>query len=191
MSAKAAGDITTPRPSAPPGSDARARSTLANLGERTPTSALWGRRGFLLLLTLVVVADLFGLLGVHTAARTASGGGYQLTLYYPAVGRAGLDVRWHAEVRRPGGFGKQLELAVTADYYDIFESQGLWPQPSSMTRDGRLVYLTFDPPKGDTFMLDFDTYVQPASQVGRTARIAVYENGDERVGLDFTTRLLP
>jgi hypothetical protein len=138
-----------------------------------------------------VLADLAGLLGVHTATRSASGGGYRLDLQYPAVGRPGLDVRWHAEVRHPGGFGKELVLAVTADYFDIFETQGFWPAPDSMSRDGRNVYLTFDQPKGDVFMFDFDTYVQPASQVGRSARIAVYENGVEQVGLDFTTRLVP
>ncbi|HEY3534617.1 MAG TPA: hypothetical protein VGK60_03550 [Pedococcus sp.] len=166
-------------------------STIANLQDGLSTRAAWGRRAVLLLVLLVVVAALVGLLGVRTATRTASGGGYQLRVDYPAIARPGMDVRWHVEVDHPGGFGKGVELAVSGKYFDIFESQGMWPQADTMTRDGRYVYLTFAPPRGDTFMLDFDTYVQPASAAGSSARLAVVDAAREQVGVDFSTRLVP
>jgi hypothetical protein len=161
------------------------------LDEGSHRTALWARRAVLSVLALVVVADLLGLLGVHTSTATASRGGYSMSLRYPGVARAGLDIGWQVTVNHPGGFGKELTLGVTGDYFDIFETQGFHPEPSAETRDGHTLYLTFDAPPGDTFVVYYDAYIQPASQQGKSARVAVIDHGRPAVWIDYRTRLVP
>lgn len=168
-------------------------STIEGL-ERQPAgrAAAWWRRAMLLAMVAAIAAGLLGLLGVHTSTRSATAGGYHLSLQYPATARAGLDTSWQVRVEHPGGFGKTLTLAVTGAYFRMFETQGFEPDPSKSTRDGKTLYLTFDPPPdSDTFVVDFDGYIQPASQQGGTARLAVIEKDRPVVWLDYRTRLLP
>jgi len=154
--------------------------------------AMWLRRLALGLLALVVGAGATGLLGVRTAEVSATRGGYDLDLKYPAIARAGLDVVWSLTVHHPGGFGSQLTVRISRDYGDILETQGYSPEPSSETQDGRYAYLGFDSPPGDTFTLDLDAYVQPSSQIGRAAEVAVLDRGGEPVvSVRFHTRLVP
>ncbi len=166
-------------------------STLVSLRDAETRSATWTRRGWMLLLAALVALGATGFLGVRTGTVTDSAGGYDLTLQYPEVARAGLDVRWQVTVRHPGGFGKTVDLVVTGDYFDIFETQGMWPQPSAETRSARYVHWTFDPPAGDTLVVDFDAYIQPASQVGRDGTVAVVVDGRPVASVDFDTRLMP
>jgi hypothetical protein len=178
--------------SPPPTDIPTARSrTGAEIDEGTHPVALWMRRAMLAGMALAVAADLFSLLGVHTSSVSSQRDGYTLTLHYPSVARAGLDTPWQATVTHPGGFGKQVTLAVTGDYFNIFETQGFHPNPSDETRDGTTLYLTFSAPPGDTFVVDFDAYIQPASQQGRSATLAVIDAGAPVVSVDFRTRLLP
>jgi hypothetical protein len=161
------------------------------LAEGSHPVAMWARRATLTAMALVVAADLLSLLGVHTSSVSAADNGYAVTLHYPSVARAGLDTPWQATVTHPGGFGKELTLAVTGSYFNIFETQGFHPNPSAETRDGQTLYLTFTAPPGDTFVVDFDAYIQPASQQGRTATLTVIDGGVRRVSVDFHTRLMP
>jgi hypothetical protein len=170
-------------------------STLHDAGgvelvEGSHPIALWVRRAMLAVMTLVVAADVLSLLGVRTSSVSAERNGYSVTLHYPALARAGLDTPWQVTVHHPGGFGKQLTLAVTGSYFNIFETQGFHPDPSDETRDGTTLYLTFTAPRGDTFVVDFDTYIQPASQQGRSATLTVIDGGPQ-VSVDLHTRLLP
>jgi len=152
---------------------------------------MWARRAMLTALAVVVVLALTGLLGVHTSTAVAERAGYAMSLRYPAVARAGLDVQWQVTVTHPGGFGKDVTLAVTGDYFDIFETQGFHPEPSDETRDGHTLYLTFTAPPGDTLVVYYDAYIQPASQQGKSARVAVLDHGVPAVWIDYRTRLLP
>jgi hypothetical protein len=153
--------------------------------------ALWVRRDMLTAMALVVAADLLSLLGVHTSSVSAEHDGYAVTVHYPSVARAGLDTPWQVTVSHPGGFGKQVILAVTGSYFNIFETQGFHPNPSDETRDGTTLYLTFTAPPGDTFVVDFDAYIQPASQQGRSATLTVIDGGSAKVSVDYRTRLMP
>lgn len=155
------------------------------------TVAIWSRRGFLVLLLAVVLAGTAGLLGVRTATSTADDGGWQVALQHATVARAGLDVPWQATVTHEGGFGKELTLAVTGDYFDIYETQGFRPEPSDTTRDADTLFLTFTAPPGDTFVLVYDAYIQPSSQLGRDGTLSVMDGGARVATVDFTTRLLP
>jgi hypothetical protein len=153
--------------------------------------AAWGRRGFLVLVLLFVIAGLSGFLGMRTATGSVDRGGYHLSLTYPRIARAGLDVPWQVTVTHPGGFDGPIVLEATGSYFDIFESQGITPQPSKETQDGSWWRMTFDKPPGDTLVVSFDIYVQPASQIGRSGTVRVLDHGSPAASIDFRTSLLP
>ncbi|HRD62188.1 MAG TPA: hypothetical protein PLZ93_03130 [Nocardioides sp.] len=171
-------------------------TTLEGLESRSQDVAgLWGRRAFVTVICLVVVAALAGFLGVRSATVDAREDGWSVSLEYPSVARAGLDVTFRATVRHEGGFGDSpgtVTLALTGDYLNIYEEQGFHPDPSASRRDEHTLYLTFDAPtQGDTFVVSYDAYVQPSSQQGRAGTLAVLTDGREVAVVPFRTRLLP
>lgn len=154
--------------------------------------AVWGRRVVRGGLALLVLAGLTGFLGVHTTTAHAAGDGYGLSLRYATIARAGLDVPWEVTVTHDGGFGDTITLAVTGDYFDIYETQGFTPDASKAVRNGSTLYLTFDAPGDDTFVVSYDAYIQPSSQQGRSGTLGVVDpDGRTVTQLDFRTRLLP
>ena len=169
------------------------RSTLDGVStDRKERRAAWSRRGFLSLLLVFVLLALFGFLGMRQETASASGGGYQVQLRYASIARAGQDVPWELTITRAGGFEGPITIETTSSYFDIFESQGITPQPSKETAGAVWDRMTFDPPDGDTLVVGLDIYVQPASQQGRsgTARV-LGADGTPAVSVDFRTRLLP
>ncbi|WP_432560936.1 hypothetical protein [Kineococcus sp. SYSU DK003] len=167
--------------------------TVSDLGTRSRGPVVQAlRRAGVVVLLLVVVAGGAGLLGVRTSEATAAGGGYELTVTYPRTARAGLDAEWGVDLTAPPeGFGDQVVLAVTSDYFDFWEEQGFSPEPSAQTSDATWDYLTFDPPPGREFSLSFDAYVQPSSQRGGDGEVAVLVGDQRAVSVSFSTWLAP
>jgi hypothetical protein len=156
-----------------------------------PRSRTW-HRVLVGVLVLIVAAGATGLLGVRSTTGTGEGGGYQIEIEYAAVARAGLDVPWQVHVRRPGGFDGPVTLALTADYFDIYEEQGLDPEPASQSSDGEYLYWTFDPPPaGEEFVVDFDAYIQPSSQLGASGDVSVLLGTERVASTPFHTWLVP
>ena len=149
------------------------------------------RRVAMAALTGSVALGLVGFFGVRTSTVSASRGGYELTVEYPRVARAGLDASWRVTVRHEGGFDGPITIATSADYFDIFEHQAFYPGPSEETADADRLVLTFAEPAGDTFSLTFDAYVQPASQRGRTATTALVAGDRDVVSVRYRTWLAP
>ena len=151
-------------------------STLTGFeSRRQERVAAWGRRAVLAVLAVVVLAGLSGVLGVRTTTGSDTGGGFALSVDHASVARAGLDVPWQVTVVSAGGFEKTVTLAVTGDYFDMYETQGFTPEPSASVRDGETLYLTFDAPEGDTFTVDYDAYIQPSSQRGESGTVSVVD----------------
>lgn len=150
-------------------------STLDGVAEsETTRRARWVMRVFVALLTLVVAASLAQFLGVYTGTVTSAGGGYRMRLLYPEIARPGLDVTWKLTVTEVGGLRGPITIAISGDYFDNFETQAFYPTPSTMRRNGQYVYMTFPrPPGGRAFVLTYDTYVQPYTDQGRSAVVAV------------------
>jgi hypothetical protein len=152
----------------------------------------WLRRAFIAVLAVLVVIDLTGLLGVHTSSKETDFGGYQVRLDYPRFARAGQDVLWRVTLRHEGGFGKDpIVLAVSADYFDIFETQGFYPDPDTQSATTRYVYYSYQPPPGDTMTVTFDAYIQPGSQIGRSATLAVTVGSTTVSRIGYHTWLAP
>jgi hypothetical protein len=151
----------------------------------------WGRRLGIAVLLVVVAVGAIGGFGVRSRTVRAEQSGYTLQVTYPQTARAGLDVPWRARVHRAGGFSSDLTLAISTDYFRMFETQGFYPDADSVTNDGRFVYLTFTKPTGDDFVLDYDAYIQPGSQLGKSATVEVMVGGVVMVRATLRTWLLP
>lgn len=164
-------------------------------GDVEPASAdrrgLWARRVLTTALAIAVVLGLLGLLGVRTSTERASEGPWQVELTHASVARAGLDVPFELTLRHEGGFDGPVTIAVTGDYFDDYETQGFTPEPSASTRGAELLQLEFDPPPGDTLVVDYDAYIQPASQRGGSGRLGVVDGGRVVAEVHFDLRLLP
>ena len=114
---------------------------VLSAGEGPPPA--WGRRLATAVLLVVVVLGAMGVFGVHSRTVTTTSHGYTLSVTYPQTARAGLDVPWRARVHHSGGFPNQIILAVSTDYFRMFETQGFYPDADSadQRRDLRLLYL--------------------------------------------------
>jgi hypothetical protein len=153
--------------------------------------ARWGRRAGLVILLVIVVLGAVGVFGVHSRTISARSGGYALTVTYPQVARAGLDVPFRVRVHHPGGFSNSLTIAISSDYFRMFETQGFYPTADSMTNTGRLVTFTFTKPPSETFELEYDAYIQPAAQLGKSATIEVLVHGVAVASTTLHTWLVP
>jgi hypothetical protein len=152
----------------------------------------WARGGVVALLAVVVAAGVTGWLGVRSATATDSGSGYRLSVEYPLVARAGLDVPWRITVESAAGFDGQVTVAVTSDWFELFESQGFSPAPASESSDATMTYLVLEPPPaGEILTLDFDAYVQPAAQTGAEAQVELHVDGQRVAAVDYRTWVLP
>jgi hypothetical protein len=151
------------------------------------------RRVMLALLVVFVLLGAAGVFGTRTAERTASGGGFEVSVTYPAVSRPGHAVRYEVEVRRAGGFGGQpLRMRLSSDYFDLFDENGFSPDPEASTSDGEYDYVEFLPPLGEVFGISVDTRVEPAVQRGRSGEVSVLDGtGEPVVTVEYRTRIWP
>lgn len=152
-----------------------------------------GRRVGLFLLVLFVLLGALGTFGTRTSEARASGGGFDVTVTYPAVSRPGHAVRYEVEVRRAGGFeGEPLRLRLAADYFDLFDENGFSPDADAATADADYDYYEFLPPRGEVFRISVDTRVEPAVQRGRRGDVSVLDgSGVPVVTASYRTRIWP
>lgn len=158
---------------------------------------VWHRRIGVGALALIVAAAATGMLGVHSRQTSVSADGYTLTVTYAGIARPGLDVPLRIELRAPepfedGPLSEEIVLSINGSYFDFFETQGFHPEPSATSGDGETLYLTFDPPPdGSTFAVDYDAYIQPASQRGGDAVISLVVDDEPVVSANISTFLFP
>lgn len=177
--------------------------SLASLGVSTAPSPAdmgtlrrgrWGRRAFFVAITGFLALGALGRYGVRTAEVTSAGGGYELSLRYAEVSRSGLATPWSLEIRRPGGFDAgTVTVATTSSYFDIFDENGVDPEPSESTSDGQRTIWTFTtPPGGDTLSVSFDARIEPAVQwQGADATTSVVGDGTDVASVSYRTFVMP
>jgi hypothetical protein len=149
------------------------------------------RRVAVAAMAVVVVLGAVGLFGVRSATVQSGGDGYRLEVIYARLARAGMDVPWQVTVTHPGGFRGPVTLATTSSYFDMFETQGFRPAPDSETTGLRYYYQTFSPPPGNTLRVVFDAYIQPASQIGKSATTVLIIDGRAVARVSYRTWLSP
>jgi hypothetical protein len=149
------------------------------------------RRVAIAALAVFVLAGLVGVFGYRTGSLTASGGGYELRLSYPLVGRPGVPVQWILHVHRDGGLPSKLTIGTSIGYFDLLEMNSIEPEPSGMTSVSGRVLWTFDTPGGEDMTILVDAYVSPNARRGASATTAILEDGAQAVSLSFRTRVAP
>ena len=149
------------------------------------------RRVFIVGLFVFLGLGLAGMLGVRTGTVVATGDGYELEVTYARVTRPGLATPWSTTVRHPGGFDGPIAIAVSSEYFDMFDENGLDPDPSGSTADGEFVYWEFEPPEGDVFEVSFDARIEPARQWGRDGVSRLMDGGRVIAEAHYKTWVLP
>lgn len=168
-------------------------STLDDVvGTEATGRGRFGRRVAVAAMTLLVLAGLSGLLGVRSATATASSGPWTMTVTYPQVARAGLDVPFRVDlVSAAGPVAQPVTLAFENHYLDVFEHQDLRPDPDSAVAAPRFAYYTFAAPPGPAFRASFDVYVQPSAQLPVSTDVVAVVGGQEVARVRVRTWLAP
>jgi hypothetical protein len=142
-------------------------------------------------LAAIVALALAGWFGVRTTTTsTRMSDGTEVEVHYAQITRPGLASPWALTVQRPGGFSGPITVRSTSDYFDLFDENGLDPDPAAATQDAEMVIWEFDPPPGDTFRLTFDARIEPGVQWGRPATTEVEIEG-EVATLTYRTWVMP
>ena len=140
---------------------------------------------------VVLALGAANLLGVREATATASGGGFELSVTYASVSRPGLSTPWTVRVRSPGGFEGPVVLATTPDYFELFDENGLDPDPRESTSTEEATVWEFAPPRGEILVVSFDARLEPAFHTGRSATTSVLVDGEPVVSVSYRTVVMP
>ena len=140
------------------------------------------------------VMDVLGWVGVYgvTSARVDSRAvATRSSVEYPAVTRPALASPFEISVERPGGFDRPITLAVTRDDLKIWDENGLFPAPSSETVRGEWVEWEFDPPDVEVLTVYYDARIEPAAESGQGEAVAVVDDGEQVVAVEFYMEVRP
>ena len=149
------------------------------------------RRVGLGVVLVVLALGAANLLGVRAATISASGGGFELIVTHASVSRPGLATPWTVRVRSPGGFDGPVVLATTSRYLELFDENGLDPDPRTATATGELTIWEFEPPPGEELTVTFDGRLEPAFHTGRSATTSVLVDGEPVVTVSYRTVVMP
>jgi len=142
-------------------------------------------------LVVIVAAGLTGFLGYRTGHVDAAGNGYELSLSYPLVGRAGVPIQWILHVHRAGGLPAKLDVATSNGYFDILDMNDVEPQPDATTeRDGRVVW-TFTTTGAPDLTISIDAFVANNAHTGDSAVTSILEGGRPVASVSYRTRVAP
>ncbi len=145
------------------------------------------------LMILVVVGAAFGLLGVWTGTASASQRGYTLEVEHARVSRGGLATPFSITViADEGSLPEAVTLRLDSGYLAMFDENGLDPEPVSTFSDGQHLMWTFDVPAGNQRLtVDFDARLEPSAQWGKSATVAVVDDDQVLVSVDYMTVVVP
>lgn len=145
-------------------------------------------------LGVVVVAGLLGLLGVRTETARASANGYTISVTHAAVTRAGLATPFSVEIVTTDGtpLPSELTTRIETNYLEMFDENGLEPEPAFSFQTPKWTWWTFEVPEGQhEIEVSFDARLEPAVQWGRSGSAAVEIDGEEMTEVEFETWVMP
>jgi hypothetical protein len=151
---------------------------------------MWFRRVGVGVLSLFVLAGLFGLLGVRTGTSHASAPGIEVEVRHPVVARPGLAVAWRLQVHSDDGFDEPIVVRQRRSYHEAFDFNGMEPAPDASTADGEWIEWEWDAPASTDFVVTIDSRVEPGVQLPLEAETEVEAEG-EHVTLDYETWVVP
>ena len=140
----------------------------------------------------VVIAALVGFAGLTTATNAEASDTMAVRVEYAEVSRPGIATPLVIDVSARDGalLPPEVTVEIPRRYLDLFDENGLDPQPDTVTSDGVTEIWTFRPGEVSVLSIDFDARLQPNSHFGRDGWVIVRGGGDE-VRVDFHTRVMP
>ncbi len=140
----------------------------------------------------VVILALFGVGGLTTATASTTDGTTRLTVFYATVSRPGIATPFRITVEAVGGdpLPAELTLRVPTAYLDMFDENGLDPEPDAVSSDGVTESWTYRP-DGTVLSIDFDARIQPNIHWGTSAAISAVAGDAAPLTLTIHTRVMP
>jgi len=142
-------------------------------------------------LTVFVFLGVANLVGVRVGHASAVADGTSLAVTYASVTRPGLSTPWSVEVRRPAGFSGPVTVVTTSEYFESFDFNQWYPEPSGTTVRGDALVLTFERPEGEMFELSFDGRATPTFNLGASAVTAIESEGLPPLSVEYRTVVMP
>jgi hypothetical protein len=149
------------------------------------------RRAGLVAIGALVLAGSANLVGLRLESASARAGGTSLEVTYALVTRPGLATPWRVEVRRAGGFEGPITISTTTAYFESFDFNQWYPEPTGSTVRADELLLRFDPPEGDVFTLRFDGRATPTFNLGSGAVTTLETPGSPVLRVEYRTVVVP
>lgn len=154
----------------------------------------WARRVVITATTLFVLAGLLNLFGQKDRTSTSVTDAWELSVRHASVSRGGLASNWSLELHRLDGedLPEEIEVRSTADYFSIYDENGLDPEPDSSWVDGDDLVWTFRPPPDSASLtIDLDARLQPNARWRHEGRTTVVVDGEPVISVDYQTWAVP
>ncbi|HEX7248632.1 MAG TPA: hypothetical protein VF351_11095 [Actinomycetota bacterium] len=149
------------------------------------------RRVGIAIIGLGVVAGLANLVGVRLVEQRTTADGVTFAVTYARVTRSGLETPWKVEVSSPGGFDGPVTITTTAEYFERFDFNQWYPEPSGTVLRDDLLVLTFDRPQGDVLLVRFDGRASPTFGLGSAAVTSLDTEGLPPLSIAYRTWVMP
>jgi len=169
----------------------------APVGRRAIAHERWGRFAFFAATVVIVGLGVTGVFGIRSSTATGGGGEFVVAVEHPAVTRPGHAVGFTIEVSHRDGspITEPVEIAVSADYWAMFDANALVPAPSAETRGGDVLVWEFDPPPAHAdrsrLLVSFDARLAPSVNTGRAGFVQIIDDGEPVAEVHFRTRVVP
>lgn len=150
-----------------------------------------GLLALVMILAVLDGLDALNALGPDERRVAASGGGFELDVEYPSVTRPALASVFRITVRRDGGFDEPVQVAVSREYLEAWDLNGVLPSPAAETSLGEWVVWEFDPPPGGELLITYESRVEPGQQTSVPGAVAVLVEDEPVAEVRFTTAMRP
>ena len=149
------------------------------------------RRVGLVAIGALVLAGSANLVGLRLGSASAHAEGTSLEVTYARVTRPGLATPWRVEVRRAGGFDDPITISTTTAYFESFDFNQWYPEPTSSAVEAESLLLTFEPPVGEVLTVRFDGRATPTFNLGSSAVTALRTPGMPALTVEYRTVVMP
>ena len=131
--------------------------------------------------------------GIDTDTARASGNGTDVSVRFARVTRAQLSVSLQVTIHRTGGFEEAVTISISSAYLELFDANRMTPEPSTESNTESEVLMTFEPPPGEVFTVDWQMAARPIGWfVNRAGVISVVDkNQNPLVTARFHTDVRP
>jgi hypothetical protein len=152
------------------------------------------RYAFVAFVVAVIVLGLTDRFGPRSATVSASSPALSLEVRYDEVVRPGLSATWSVEIAARDGrsLPERLTLVTTSTYFELFDENGLSPEPVEETSGASTTTWVFEPePHATNLVVELDARIQPGWRAPVSGTTTLVVEGEEPLHVDYRTWPLP